>query len=119
MSRSSFKHYLKRSSAVIVIIVLLLLIKGLISSIMSVQSRSALLSVLQQELSQKKTEHSYLAQKLVIAKTDTFVEKEARTKLGLVKPGEEVVIDQKVQKDKQQVTPMELPNWEKWQKLFF
>lgn len=119
MSRRSFKPYIKRSLVVLVVIVLLLLIKGLISSIFSIHTRSALLSRLQAELSQKKTEQSYLTQKLVIAKTDSFVEREARTKLGLVKEGEELVIDQKVEPDKKQITTVEPPNWQKWHKLFF
>lgn len=98
---------------------LILLIKSLVSSIYSIHSRSTLLSSLQTELSQKKKEQSYLGQKLLIAKTDTFVEREARTKLGLVKDGEEVVIDQKIEADKKQITRPEPPNWQKWQMLFF
>ena len=55
---------------------------------------------------------------LEFTQTDEFVEKQARDKLGLAKPGETVVILYSPEAT-QSVTPEALPNWEKWLKLFF
>ncbi|MDP3998938.1 MAG: septum formation initiator family protein [bacterium] len=59
-----------------------------------------------------------LNKKLEFSQSTDFIEKQAREKLGLTKPGETVVI----------MTPQEatsssaieiLPNWKKWWNLFF
>lgn len=74
---------------------------------------------LRKDLSLKKQEQAYLSQKLYVAKSQGFVEDQARTKLGLVRPGEKVVIDERIESKKQVVIPATLPVWTKWWKLFF
>ena len=119
MSRRNLLKYSKRAGAIVIIIVLVLIIRSLAFSIISTHDRAQILKSLQSELSQKKQEQAYLAQKLYIVKTDSFVEEEARRKLGLVKEGEKVVVDEKIQPKKPEVLKEEVPNWKKWQSLFF
>lgn len=101
-----------------ILIVLLLLIKNITSSIISTQQRSQTLKEQEIILQTKKKEEALLVQKLSIAKTDKFVEEEARSKLGLVKPGEKIVVDEKIELPKKQVKAPELSNWRKWLNLF-
>lgn len=58
--------------------------------------------------------------------SDEFIEKEAREKLGLAKPGETVVVlpDQETLKKlapklEEETFPEELPIWRRWVEMFF
>lgn len=58
--------------------------------------------------------------------TDQFIEREAREKLGLAKPGETVVVlpDEEVLQKlapriEEETLPEELPIWRRWVELFF
>lgn len=101
-----------------VILVLLVMIKNISEAILSSFDRTKVVDSLQQELNDKKKEQQYLAQKLEIAKTDAFVEEEARTNLGLIKEGEQVIIDDKVAEKQPEVEAEKVPNWQKWLALF-
>lgn len=118
MSRRVILSYGKKISIGIILILLLLLIKNITTSIISTQQRSQILRELEETLQAKKNEEVLLSQKLSIAKTDKFVEDEARSKLGLVKPGEKIVVDEKIMPVKAKIVPPELPNWKKWVNLF-
>lgn len=119
MSRRSIIPYLKKTATVVIILISLLVIRNLIVSIMSTHDRSQIVKRLQEELSQKTREKAYLSQKLYYAKTDSFVEDEARRKLGYVKVGEAVVIDQKIVPTRPQPIAVDIPTWRKWWLLFF
>lgn len=95
-------------------------------SLVDLSSKKGVQSEQQTELNQVLAQNSDLKKKLDEAKTPEFVEKVAREQLGLVKPGESVVI--------MNTTPLRpseagfagqanelenLPNWKKWWKLFF
>lgn len=118
MSRTVILPYIKKGSIVVILIILLLLIKNISASIISTQQRSQILKELESTLQAKKEEEALLFQKLSIAKTDRFVEEQARSKLGLVKPGEKIVVDEKIVPVKEKIVPPEPPNWEKWVDLF-
>lgn len=119
MSRRSLAPYLKKIGTIVVLLLLLFVIRGIIVSIISTHDRSQILKQLQEELSQKKQEQAYLSQKLYYAKTDNFVEEEARRKLGLVREGESVVVDQKIEPARPQPVVIAVPIWKKWWALFF
>lgn len=78
-----------------------------------------MLKNLKAQEAQKKKEQAFLSQKLYYAKTDAFVEEEARQKLGLVRPGEQIVVDQKIERVQFKSEPIARPNWQKWWNLFF
>jgi cell division protein FtsB len=77
------------------------------------------------ELSQVEAENSRLKRELENVQSDEYVEKQARNILGLVKPGEIIVLlttpvpTQKVDSyPKNTNIDSNLPNWKKWWKLF-
>ncbi|MFI5265151.1 MAG: septum formation initiator family protein [Candidatus Levyibacteriota bacterium] len=119
MSRRSFLPYVKRGAALLTLFALVFLIRALILSIISVYDRSQILKNLKTQEAQLQKEQAYLSQKLYFAKTDTFVEDEARQKLGLVRPGEQIVVDQKIGPLQPKSEPIARPNWQKWWNLFF
>lgn len=70
------------------------------------------------------TEQQQLAQEIEYVASEEFVEKEAREKLLMSKPGEVVVLDPheeqlKVGEKTGDGAERELANWEKWVHLFF
>lgn len=101
-----------------VIFVLLVMIKNISVSILASFDRTKTVEDLQKTLYEKKQEQKYLAQKLQIAKTDAYVEEEARTKLGLTREGEQIIIDDKVVKKEKEMEKEDIPSWRKWLKLF-
>lgn len=119
MSRRVIFKHAKKISIGVILIILLLLIKNITTSIISTQQRSQILREQEAILLEKQKEAALLSQKLSIAKSDKFVEEEARSKLGLVKPGEKIVVDEKIKLPKKQVKPPEPPNWQKWVSLFY
>jgi len=119
MSRTNIFSYLKKVAIVGVLIILVVIIKNILTSILSTHDRAQILKELQNELSQKKEEQAFLSQKLYYAKTDAFVEEEARQKLGLIREGEVVVIDEKVKPVKRPIAPKNKQVWQMWWELFF
>lgn len=76
-------------------------------------------------LEKLENQNQELEQKAKEVQTPEFVEKEAREKLGLAKEGETVVIlpenFDRIAKINQSLnnSSLDLPNWERWWKLFF
>lgn len=117
MSSRNTSWYVKKAVLILSIIVLLVIIKNTIFAIFSTLNRSDLLISLKEELYTKSRENEYLSQKLHIAKTDGFIEEEARTKLGFIKNGEQVIIEES-EKKKDVVVAEKKPNYQKWLALF-
>ena len=72
----------------------------------------------QKKMVEAEKRNEELRQKLEFSQSPEFVEREARDKLGLVKPGETVVIIPPFEASQAAVVE-NLPNWKKWLKLFF
>lgn len=85
---------------------------------MSTHERASILKELQTELQGKKEQEVLLTQRLSVAKTDEFVENEARSKLGLVREGEKIIADEKLKPAPAAIVAEESSNWQKWLKLF-
>ncbi len=76
------------------------------------------------EVSKLQVKNQHLKSQLENIKTNQFIEQQARDKLGLVKPGETIVI---ISEDKirqilgasASAVTVRLPNWQGWLKLFF
>ena len=118
MSRRAILSYGKKVAIICVCIVLIVLVKNILTNIFSTHERASILKELQTELQSKQEQEVLLTQRLSVAKTDEFVENEARSKLGLVREGEKIIADEKL-------APVSLPgiaeepsNWQKWLKLF-
>jgi len=76
----------------------------------------------QLKLEQAIGEKAQLEKQLEYVKSNDFVEKEAREKLGMSKPGETVVIlpdnVEKIVGGQEEIKNPEIPNWKKWGQLF-
>jgi len=75
--------------------------------------------VARKELAEVQAEQEKLKAQLEYVQSDEFVEREAREKLGLGKPGEEVVIVPSPPNPKSQAPNSKTEaNWHKWWKLY-
>jgi len=100
----------------LIIVSVILLIKLIFSTwdLWRVDERLKKAEVRQEEL---KKENIKLKGKLGEVKTDEYVEKMAREKLGMGKEGEVVVIMPEVDYKKVKKETRKLANWEKWLKV--
>lgn len=101
----------------------LFILNSLVRSISSLWSKQELLVKAQKELENKKRENEELKKRLSQAQSQEFIEKEARNRLFLVRPGEsQVLIPEELLKAsesaKERVNDSK-PNWQKWWDLFF
>lgn len=107
----------------VVILISLFIINGLIRSTISLTQKNTVVEKAEKELQAEKAENTKLKKQLAQVSDPTFIEKEARNKLFLVKPGEEVVIipsptivsnpDQK-----EAAATVKKANWQQWVDLF-
>jgi len=74
----------------------------------------------QMEISRQEAEKANLEKKLAESQTDDFVERMAREKLGMGKPGEIVVVldNDAIINNQISITNDKLSNWKKWRKLY-
>ena len=98
---------------------LLLIVNSLIGAIRTSLTNDHALSSLMTNVQQAQQTHDFLAQQLQYVKTTHFVEEEARNKLGMVKPGEHIIIAPPPPTQKLTTQTLPDPNWKKWLKLFF
>lgn len=96
-----------------------LLIVSLMGSLVVLFQKRDIVSERTDSLSRVKAEHERLKKELAEAQTQTFVEREAREKLGLIKPGEVVVLVGTTPSGQELVTRTEESSWRAWWKLFF
>ena len=76
----------------------------------------------QQRLEELEKEHQELLERREYYQSEEFVEQEARNRLNMGKPGETVVILPPNVGEGGEITSTpapELPNWQKWVRLFF
>lgn len=104
----------------IIIVVLLLIIKNIVASIITLRQNSQIVTGLRQQEIAEKEKNRFLKQQLNHVTTSQFIEQTAREKLGMVKPGEHIVLAPPPINEHENPAPVEYePNWKKWWKLFF
>lgn len=104
-------------------LIALFIINSLLQSIFSLTQKNTVIEKAKQELAAEKAENSRLKQQLTEVQDPAFIEKEARNKLFLVKPGEQMVLIPNpsvsptpvVRREKQ----IAKPNWVQWYEFFF
>jgi len=105
---------------VIIMLALLLIIKNIVGSILTLRQNSHIVTTLKQQEYAEKQKGEFLKQQLYFVNTMQFIESQAREKLGMVKPGEHIVLSAPPVPVAQKLTAVDnSPNWEKWWKLFF
>ena len=100
----------------------LALVVSLPRSLLNLWKRRDLIFERQEVLRKTQTENQRLRQLLAEVTSQAYIEKAAREKLGLVKPGETVVLVPKSQSlgTGEETKPEEkLTNWQRWWRLFF
>lgn len=112
---------MKKVLAIFIVIACLLIINNLIHSIYNLWQKRDLVTLAQEELSKEKEQNKALKSKLSLADSQQFIEEEARNKLFLVKPGEEILITKDLPNasSSAELERNEKLNWQKWWELFF
>ena len=100
---------------------LLVTIFGLSQSVVRLMGRKGMLKTKQEELVRLQKEQENLQNKLDLAQTPEFIEKEARERLNLAKVGETIILVESgdTQAQIQEKETIIVPNWKKWWHLFF
>lgn len=103
------------------LVALCIAIISLGSSLSSTTRRRGILETRQQELTRLQEKNEELEQRLQIAQSPEFIEREAREKLNLSKPGETIIlIDQAPTMDENiRSLDTNIPHWKQWWNLFF
>ncbi len=101
------------------VIVCILIINSLARSVYNLWHKQDLVVSVQEDLDKEKKERQKLEAQLSYVKGNEFIEKEARNKLFMVKPGESGVIlpSDLIEKKVEKKVP-EPSNWQKWLNLF-
>ncbi len=100
------------------ILILVLVINGFAHSIYDLWAKKDVLTEARKNLENEKTENRKLKAELSYVKTQGFIEEEARNKLFLTKPGENVVIFPTASSSASQKMGAKEENWQKWLNLF-
>ncbi|MGM0438490.1 MAG: FtsB family cell division protein [Bacillota bacterium] len=85
----------------IVFVILVISIFNFYTNHKKIDNLEAEINNLSQEIQEAKEKNEELNEKLVDVQSDEFIEKTARTKLGLVKPGEVLVIPVEEKNDRE------------------
>lgn len=102
-----------------IMLILLWVIKNIATSIISLRQNSHIVTTLKTQEEDAKRKKQFLQQKLYYVNTTEFIENEAREKLGMVKPGEHIVLAPPIASSEQRITADTSPLWLRWWKLFF
>lgn len=105
----------------VIIIIFLFIINNFFHSIYRLWQKQDLIVSARRELAREKAEQRKLANDLEMVKKPNYLEEEARNKLFLVKPGEEVVVIPSTSPSvttKQHIVKKPEPVWLQWYKLF-
>lgn len=104
-----------------VVVVSLILVFSSTRRILDLRTTSQKVDELSQYLEDLKSQNEQLRRELEYKKSERFLEEEIRNKLGLVKPGEEVVLLplEEAQNQETRIKKKEEQNYIKWWKLFF
>lgn len=111
---------LNRARFYLILIICLALIISTVRSIGDLYRGGDRVLEAKNQLSQLRLEHEKLVRENAMVKSDQYIEKIARDKLGMSKPGETVVVlPEDLQQEPQDKFLVSEPNWKKWQDLIF
>lgn len=113
-----------RSIYLVIILIGLIISFGLVRNLYSIYQNSKFQEQAVRKLEKLRAENTRLKEEVVTSQEQSFIEREARERLGLVKPGEVVVIlptAKEVSPSAQSLTEVKTsrPIWQQWVGLFF
>jgi cell division protein FtsB len=104
------------------IILFLFIINNFFHSIYNLWQKQDLITAAHSELAREQEEQRKLISQLKTIQDPSYVEEEARNKLFLAKPGEEIVVlppTPATAANRPQKVSIVMPVWEQWYKLIF
>lgn len=114
---------MKKVIFVLILILFFFIIQNLLHSIFSLWQKRELLINTRNEVAKSKEENQQLKEQMSAVKRPSFIEKQAREKLFMTKPGEQIVVipdnimlSEKTEKPALTETKA---NWQLWWELFF
>ncbi|MBP6882660.1 MAG: septum formation initiator family protein [Candidatus Levybacteria bacterium] len=111
---------MKKVAYILIVIVSLYIVNNLVRSIYGLWQKQDLIIVAKDELKKEQNEQEKLKDELARVKRVDFIEEEARNKLFMGRPGEQVVILDKNAslKKTEKIEPIQ-PHWRQWLELIF
>jgi cell division protein DivIC len=104
----------------LLILILLFIIKNIVNSIIELRQNSLIVTSLQENQAEEQKRGEFLKEQLFYVKTDDFIQNQARDKLGMVQPGEHIIIvPEATNPNKKPPVTDNISNWQKWWRLFF
>jgi cell division protein FtsB len=120
------KEKLRVYSNYLLIFIFLLMFVSLIRNILRVVESNKRIEKAQDQVEKLKKENEELEENLAITKSEEFIERQLRDKLGLAKEGEIVIVlpDEKILETlapslEEEEETLPDPNWKKWLKMFY
>lgn len=120
------KEKLRVYSNYLLIFIFLLMFVSLIRNILRVVESNKRIEKAQNQVEKLKKENEELEEKLAVTKSEEYIEKQLRDKLGLAKEGEIVIVlpDEKILETfapslEEEEETLPDPNWKKWLKMFY
>lgn len=111
---------MKKILPFVIILVLLFVIRNNIISIVNGLKNENTAENIAEKLADEEKKNKFLQERLFYVKTNQFVEEEAREKLGMLRPGEYIVIaPTSTPLNREKIEIDTKSNWEKWLELFF
>jgi cell division protein FtsB len=109
---------IKKLLSLFIILILVILIRNIGFSIYTQIKNEDTVNDLKTKLQEEKKEQAFLNQRLTEVQTDSFIEKQAREKLGLTRNNEYSVFAPPPTTNQNIEESYELPNWKKWREVF-
>lgn len=103
----------------LLIFLLIFLLINSINNISQLNEKRKIVNEYQKELEKEKEKNKQLKEKITEIEDENFIERVAREKLGMGKPGESIVIIPEITVVPEKKKEKDLANWERWWKLFF
>ena len=120
------KEKLRVYSNYLLIFIFLLMFASLIRNILRVVESNKRIEKAQDRVEKLKGENEKLEEKLAVTRSEGYIEKQLRDKLGLAKEGEIVIVlpDEKILETfapslEEEEETLPDPNWKKWLKMFY
>lgn len=114
---------MKKLLYLLIIIISVLIVNNLIRSTYNLWQKHDLITQAEKQLSKQKMENDRLKDQLARVKRIDFIEKEARNKLFMVKPGEKIILmgpnGEPAGQAGQKKATLSIPVYQQWWNVFF
>lgn len=110
---------IKKIGYLLAIVIMVSILANLAKSLPRLFSSSRKIDETRTKVQELEKENEILKAELESRKSQEFVEREAREKLGFVKEGESLLVLPKEEEKVEEPKRVEKPNWQKWKDVLF